>query len=94
MKNAWAETLKLQIDIGGPFFALNFFIVKFHGLSYGQVSRLGKNGGRPGRTYTAISNKKGHLDGQNFPKNNLFFQKISSKFCFSHPFSYPNIIVC
>ena len=76
----------MQIDIDGPFFALNFFIVtyvKFYGLSYGQVLRLRKNADWPERTFTAIFNLKGH-----FGREIFFF-----KFFIRHLFSYANIIV-
>jgi hypothetical protein len=85
----------LQIDIHGLFLALNFYIVtyvKFYRLFYGQVLRVGKNGGRPGRTYTAILNKKGHFRRAKFLRKNFFFKKFPSKFYVSHPFAYPNII--
>jgi hypothetical protein len=86
----------LQIDINGSVLASIFFIVtylKFYGLSYGQVLRLGKNGAGPWRTYTAILNKKDHFGRAKFSeKKNFFFKKFPSKLCISHPFSYPNII--
>jgi hypothetical protein len=87
----------LQIDIDGPFFALKIFIVtyvKFYGLSFEQVLRLGKNESGPGRTYTAISNLKGNFGREKFSKKNiLVFKKSFLKFCISHLCSYTNIIV-
>ena len=84
-----------------PFQFSEFFFGYFAGISMKKAQaetlklQIGINGPFFDLNFLSLPatlNKKDHFGRALFSDKNFFFQKFPSKFCISHPFSYPNII--